>query len=156
MGDALRLGQVLLNLVGNAIKFTDHGEVTLRIRKQPGTQPPDANLDASAAVDLHFEISDTGVGMTPAQQQKLFAAFSQADVSTTRKYGGTGLGLTISKRLVEQMGGAIGVRSEPGVGSTFFFTAHFGLQATQRAHSALSAPDAGLRILCLLYTSRCV
>lgn len=141
VGDALRLGQVLLNLVGNAIKFTDHGEVTLRIRHASGQQPSDG------VADLRFEISDTGLGMTPAQQQKLFAAFSQADVSTTRKYGGTGLGLTISKRLVEQMGGEIGVHSEPGVGSTFFFTARFGLQATQRAHNTLSAPDAGLRIL---------
>ncbi|MBK7003535.1 MAG: response regulator [Rhodoferax sp.] len=145
VGDALRLGQVLLNLIGNAIKFTDHGDVTLRIRNESGNEPEKQPPDAVA--DLRFEIIDTGIGMTPAQQQKLFAAFSQADVSTTRKYGGTGLGLTISKRLVEQMGGAIGVRSAPGVGSTFIFTARFGLQPQQRTRSTLSAPDAGLRIL---------
>jgi two-component system sensor histidine kinase/response regulator len=118
VGDSLRLGQVLINLVGNAIKFTAEGKIHLRcrvFRSGPGW------------VDLYFEIRDTGIGMTQEQQAKLFHAFTQADSSITRKYGGTGLGLTISKRLVEMMGGNLMVRSEPGVGSTFSFTTRFGL-----------------------------
>jgi signal transduction histidine kinase/DNA-binding response OmpR family regulator/HPt (histidine-containing phosphotransfer) domain-containing protein len=142
VGDALRLGQVLLNLVGNAIKFTDYGEVVLRIR----TQSVDLVL-AQGEIGLRFDIIDTGVGLTEPQRAKLFSAFSQADASTTRKYGGTGLGLTISKRLVEQMGGEIGAESEPGKGSNFHFTARFGLQAQQRVHSKLDESDAALRIL---------
>jgi signal transduction histidine kinase/DNA-binding response OmpR family regulator len=129
VGDPLRLGQVLLNLVGNAIKFTERGEVILRIRRQvdeAGT-PPDS-------VVLGFEVIDTGLGLSTEQSAKLFNAFTQADTSTTRKYGGTGLGLTISKRLVEQMHGSIGVDSTPGVGSNFHFTARLGLQAEQPAH----------------------
>lgn len=118
VGDPLRLGQVLINLTGNAIKFTTQGKIHLRCRVF--RSGPDW-------VDLYFEICDTGIGMTQEQQAKLFHAFTQADSSITRKYGGTGLGLTISKRLVEMMGGSLMVRSEPGAGSTFSFTTRFGL-----------------------------
>lgn len=112
LGDALRIGQILLNLLGNAIKFTPAGQVTLAIRavaKRP--------LDLT----LRFEIQDSGIGISPEDQQRLFMAFEQADNSTTRQYGGTGLGLTISKRLIELMGGALGVESRPDHGSTFWF-----------------------------------
>ncbi|MEO5376479.1 MAG: PAS domain S-box protein [Magnetococcus sp. DMHC-6] len=111
MGDPTRLRQVILNLVGNAIKFTEKGRITVSVR--PGEQ---ADL-------LHFAVSDTGIGMTPEQTAKVFEAFSQADVSTTRRFGGTGLGTTISKQIVEIMGGTIWVESEAGKGSVFHFTA---------------------------------
>jgi PAS domain S-box-containing protein len=112
MGDPTRLRQVVLNLVGNAVKFTEKGGITVAVR--PGTQ---SDL-------LHFSVSDTGIGMTPAQCAKVFEAFSQADASTTRRFGGTGLGTTISKQIVEMMGGAIWVESEVGKGSVFHFTVH--------------------------------
>ncbi len=139
VGDPLRLGQVLINLVSNAIKFTQHGEV--RVRCRVAASMPDA-------VELRFEVQDSGIGMTPEQQGKLFHAFTQADNSTTRKYGGTGLGLAISKRLVEMMGGGITLQSEPGVGSTFGFSARFAL-GTQgmEALSALSERLLGCRVL---------
>ncbi len=113
-GDPLRLGQILTNLVNNAVKFTEQGEIRLKIElaEQTGDK-----------VQLKFSVHDTGMGMTKEQAGKLFQAFSQADMSTTRKHGGTGLGLTISRRLVELMGGQIWLESEPGVGSTFIFTA---------------------------------
>ena len=122
-GDPLRLGQVLINLTNNAIKFTEKGEIVVSIRLQ--------QLEEHAAV-LRVEVRDTGIGLTPPQRSKLFQAFTQADTSTTRHHGGTGLGLTISKRLVEMMEGEIDLESEAGVGSTFFFTARFGLAAVPR------------------------
>ncbi len=117
VGDPLRLGQVLLNLAGNAVKFTDEGEVGVRIEPLEVT-------DEKA--EIRFQLQDTGIGMSPDQVDKLFHSFSQADTSTTRKYGGTGLGLTISKKLVEMMNGRIWVESEPGKGTAFIFTAVFG------------------------------
>jgi CheY-like chemotaxis protein len=118
IGDPLRIGQVLVNLVNNAVKFTESGEIVVRIEKQKSSDDK---------VGLRFSVRDTGIGMTAEQQGRLFKPFSQADTSTTRKYGGTGLGLAISKQLVEMMDGSIHVESEPGVGSEFIFTASFGV-----------------------------
>jgi PAS domain S-box-containing protein len=118
VGDALRLGQVLINLVNNAVKFTERGEVVVTVALEER---------ASDRVKLKFSVRDSGIGMTPEQTARLFQAFSQADTSTTRKYGGTGLGLSISKRLVEMMGGEIRAESTYGAGSTFLFTAWFGV-----------------------------
>ncbi|UCV21505.1 response regulator [Ferribacterium limneticum] len=119
-GDPLRLGQVLINLVGNAIKFTEQGEVVVRI----------ARLDDamnSARATLLFTVRDTGIGIPENKQEAIFHAFSQADTSTTRNFGGTGLGLTISNRLVELMGGSLRVKSAPGKGSEFSFEITFAL-----------------------------
>lgn len=116
IGDPLRLGQVLRNLIDNAIKFTENGEVDIRVSV--------LSHDAGN-LQLRFDVMDTGVGLSRSQLSRLFQPFSQADSSTTRKYGGSGLGLTICKRLVEMMGGDIEVRSKLGVGSTFSFSAHF-------------------------------
>jgi PAS domain S-box-containing protein len=119
VGDPLRLGQVLVNLVTNAVKFTERGEVVVSV----------SLVERRAdSVLLKFEVQDTGLGISDEQRARLFQAFAQADVSTSRRYGGTGLGLTICEHLVRLMGGNIGVRSEAGQGSVFFFTARFGLQ----------------------------
>ncbi len=112
-GDPCRLRQIMVNLVGNAVKFTNEGEVVVRASLEDQDEE---------SVTVRFSVKDTGIGIPREAQTKIFDSFSQADMSTTRKYGGTGLGLTISKQLITMMGGAIGVRSEPGVGSEFLFT----------------------------------
>jgi len=119
LGDPTRLRQVVINLVSNAVKFTAQGEVILRVKKE---EQPGEN------VALHFAVSDTGVGIPLEQQKSIFEQFTQADSSTTRKFGGSGLGLTISTCLVEAMGGRIWVESKVGVGSTFHFTVSFEIQ----------------------------
>jgi PAS domain S-box-containing protein len=134
MGDSTRLAQALLNYVSNAVKFTDAGAVTLRVTLADET--PDSAL-------IRFEVHDTGVGIAAEMIPLLFEPFVQADSSTTRKYGGTGLGLTIAKRLAEAMGGAVGALSEPGMGSTFWFSARL------KKGSVLSAPQAGTYSLAL-------
>jgi PAS domain S-box-containing protein len=140
VGDPLRLGQILINYAGNAIKFTETGEIKIAVRVL--TSGPSGDAANTPGVLLRFEVCDTGIGLTPEQQQRLFQSFQQADSSTTRHYGGTGLGLAISKRLAALMGGEVGVLSAPGQGSTFWFTARLGL-AAQRARPVL--PPAGLR-----------
>ena len=118
IGDPLRLGQVLTNLITNALKFSASGNVTIRVVK----------LNASASeTEMRFSVTDEGIGMTPEQVAMLFRPFTQADASTTRKYGGTGLGLTIAQHLVRMMSGRVWVESEVGKGSTFYFTARFGI-----------------------------
>ncbi|KIX15324.1 response regulator [Dethiosulfatarculus sandiegensis] len=138
-GDPLRLGQIMVNLANNAVKFTDKGEIVLsaRLLEQKDNQ-----------VKARFSVRDTGIGMTQQQIDRLFQAFSQADTSTTRKYGGTGLGLTISKRLVEMMNGEIWVESALGKGSEFIFTAIFGLDKMKKPERLTPDPDLrGLEIL---------
>ncbi len=128
-GDPIRLRQILLNLVSNAIKFTDAGEVVLAISRGVGDGGSGGWGDGEM-ISLLFSVRDTGIGISEEGQQKLFQSFSQVDASSTRQYGGTGLGLTICKQIVEQMGGEIGVTSAIGQGSTFWFTAQFSVQDT--------------------------
>ena len=138
-GDALGLRQVITNLLGNALKYTDRGQVALEVRAEPPEQD---------GVALHFTVRDTGIGIPRDKQDLVFRPFSQADTSSTRKYGGTGLGLTISARLVEMMGGRIWVESEPGQGSEFHFTARFGVAgAAQAAQAVEHAALGGLSVL---------
>ena len=132
VGDPLRVGQILINLTNNAIKFTEKGEIVVSI---------DLVKKTARKVMLRFEVRDTGIGMTKEQSSLLFQAFSQTDTSTTRKYGGTGLGLAISKQLAELMGGEIGVETEPGKGSTFFFTANFGVAKQKVERKFTPEPD---------------
>ena len=148
VGDPQRLGQILLNFVGNAIKFTEQGAITVRIQKLEET---------SSDVRLRCEVQDTGIGISLDDQKRLFTAFEQADSSMTRKYGGTGLGLVINKRLVETMGGQVGIESTVNLGSTFWFTvllkkandAITPVQALARqtADALLKSTYAGTRIL---------
>ena len=140
IGDPARLRQILINLIGNAIKFTRQGEVVLRVKTEARTK---------SSIALHFSITDTGIGIPEARQKVIFEAFTQADNSTTRRYGGTGLGLTISAHLVEMMGGRIWVESVAGKGSTFHFTASFGLVKNPSGKPALSKLEdlRGLRVL---------
>ena len=118
VGDPVRVRQIIVNLLGNAIKFTARGEIKLMVRVES---------QSTDRLRLHFSVRDTGIGIPLAKQEVIFEAFSQGDGSTTRRYGGTGLGLTISSRLVEAMGGKIWVESDPGHGSCFHFTADFGI-----------------------------
>ena len=137
-GDPLRLGQILINFCNNAVKFTESGEVAVQVRV----------LEDSADCQLvEFAVSDTGIGMTQAQIERLFQAFEQADASTTRKYGGTGLGLAISKQLTELMGGQVSVKSETGKGSTFRFTARLGKGTATQRPRLLQSDLRGRRVL---------
>jgi signal transduction histidine kinase/CheY-like chemotaxis protein/HPt (histidine-containing phosphotransfer) domain-containing protein len=133
-GDPTRLRQVALNLAGNAVKFTEKGSVSLVVRA--------VGPVADGRVTLRFEIVDTGIGLTPEQRAKLFQPFQQADTSTSRKFGGTGLGLSISLKLVEMMGGRIGVESEAGKGSTFWFEIPFGVERVEPDRPAIDISDA--------------
>jgi two-component system sensor histidine kinase/response regulator len=155
VGDSLRVRQVLTNLIGNAFKFTEKGEVVLKVsiapdrerllesqgHQEPANESKDSGGEASASV--LFAVRDTGIGIAKEHQDRLFEPFTQADSSTSRKYGGTGLGLAISRRLARLMGGDLAFESEPGRGTTFFFTAELGVQAGQETPTA-TAP-AGLR-----------
>ncbi|HEX3869326.1 MAG TPA: response regulator, partial [Pirellulales bacterium] len=139
VGDAGRLRQIIINLVGNAVKFTEHGEIVVEV---------DVESRDDRRVRLHFAVTDTGIGIAPSKQQLIFDAFSQADNSTTRKYGGTGLGLTISSQLVSMMDGRIWVESTPGRGSTFHFIAAFDLCEAGREDMTFVGGDvSGLRVL---------
>ena len=139
IGDNIRLEQVLVNLISNAVKFTAQGEIVVRVK---------ATMESTDQVRLTFSVRDTGIGMTPKQISRLFDPFVQADGSISRKYGGTGLGLSICKRLVPMMDGQIEVESALGQGSTFRFTAAFGLQAEKKSIATRLPPDLdGMKIL---------
>ena len=139
VGDPMRLGQILVNLVSNAIKFTQEGEIVVAANMVEKTD---------SDVLIKFSVRDTGIGMDREQQGKLFQSFSQADTSTTRKFGGTGLGLAISKSMAELMDGEIGLESEPGKGSTFWFTARLGMHDNSKEPPRELAGDLlGLRVL---------
>jgi CheY-like chemotaxis protein len=142
VGDPGRLRQILVNLVGNAVKFTDRGEVLLEVGR---TQEEMA--ESPHRISLTFTVSDTGIGIAPDKMTTLFQPFSQADSSTTRQYGGTGLGLSISRRLAEMMGGTIGVNSDPGRGSTFWFTVTLERQRESVVPLTPAADIRGVRIL---------
>ena len=145
IGDALRLNQVLTNLVGNAIKFTEHGEVVVAIERDTQSRDPGA---------LRFSVSDTGIGIAPEKLTSIFSPFAQADSSTTRKYGGSGLGLAIVERLVRLMGGRVWVESEIGKGSTFHFTARFGV-APGAADATARIDLGGVRVLIMDGNATC-
>jgi signal transduction histidine kinase/CheY-like chemotaxis protein len=139
IGDPLRIGQVLVNLGNNAVKFTEKGEVVLGVEQQSADD---------TSVELHFWVRDTGIGMSEEQCSKLFQSFSQADASTTRKYGGTGLGLVICKNLLELMGGEIWIASVPGQGTTFHFRVRFEKQLENKPRRMFRADElTGLRVL---------
>ncbi|KXX63697.1 ATP-binding protein [Marichromatium gracile] len=147
-GDPLRIEQVLVNLIGNALKFTERGEVTVAVERLREAE--------ARQVWLRFSVTDTGIGIAPALQRDIFSPFTQADVSSTRRFGGTGLGLAICQRLVEEMGGRIGVESTPGRGSRFWFTLGFEVLAPQEGGDDRARSDeagrevqslAGLRVM---------
>ncbi len=138
IGDPLRLGQILVNFSNNAVKFTEQGEIAINVHLR---EQNDQN------VLLCCTVRDTGIGLSAEQLGRLFQKFTQADTSTTREFGGTGLGLVISKKLAELMGGAVGVESEPGKGSTFWFTARLDRSAGQKRHLVLADGQQGKRVL---------
>jgi PAS domain S-box-containing protein len=138
IGDPLRLGQILINYCNNAVKFTERGEVSIVIRVQ---------VQTDNEIVLYFAVHDTGIGLNEEQMGRLFHRFSQADTSITREFGGTGLGLAISKKLAELMGGEVGVESEPGLGSTFWFTARLNKSTSQQRLCVLSGDLQGRRVL---------
>ena len=144
LGDPARLQQVLSNLISNAVKFTREGEVVVEVRQIQSA----IKLAHTKRVELEFSVRDTGIGIHPDSLTKIFSSFQQGDSSTTRKYGGTGLGLTISKKLVERMGGQISVSSEPGQGSCFTFRCHYDFWgASACSRSAVSLPGARVLIV---------
>jgi len=162
-GDPGRVRQILTNLVGNAVKFTERGEVAIKVQRsefpilssafrtpapQPASQTLNLEPETSNSALVNFSVRDTGAGITPEVRQKLFQSFTQADGSTTRKYGGTGLGLIIAKQLAELMGGKLDVDSTPNQGSTFWFTIRFRTPA--QASSAIFAPHHALRGMSVL------
>ncbi len=143
LGDALRLGQVLNNLLSNAVKFTQQGQVTLRVEPTPPREDDERHW-------LVFSVIDTGIGMSAEQRARLFQPFMQADESTTRRFGGTGLGLVIARRLTELMGGRLSVQSTPGQGSTFAVELPFGVAAAPQTPASTEVPKRaleGLRVL---------
>lgn len=129
VGDPSRLRQILVNLLSNAVKFTREGEVVLQVERaeSSGEKAGDLEIERGSSVELNFSVRDTGIGIESDKQKEIFSNFTQADASNTREYGGTGLGLTISQKLVNLMGGNIGVKSAPGEGSTFYFRINFSL-----------------------------
>jgi PAS domain S-box-containing protein len=138
IGDPLRLGQIFINYSTNAVKFTEQGEIDITVHVREQTDKD---------VLLYCAVRDTGIGLTEEQMERLFQSFSQGDASTTRKFGGTGLGLVISKKLAELMGGEVGVKSEPGKGSTFWFTARFDKGVAQQRKMVLASDMQGKRVL---------
>ncbi|MEX1054458.1 MAG: ATP-binding protein, partial [Rhodothermales bacterium] len=155
LGDPVRLCQVIVNLVGNAIKFTDSGEVVASVEEFVGegreevVASVEVNRHSEDTIELHFKVRDTGIGISPEKLEVIFDAFEQADASTTRRFGGTGLGLVISRRLVEMMNGRMWVESEVGVGSTFHFTARFGI-ASERSRRPIRRVPVALHDLPVL------
>jgi len=155
-GDPTRLRQIMANLIGNAVKFTEHGEVVLGIRVLPDGGASDTAVTVGQRITLQIRVHDTGIGMTAAAQSSLFSAFTQADSSTTRKYGGTGLGLAITKKLIDAMGGSIKVTSTLGGGATF--SVYVPLEARSTGAAARSRNLRGLKALIVddNATNRCI
>ena len=155
-GDPVRLRQILINLIGNAIKFTDKGEIVVRV--EPWTDN-EINREDEKNITLHFSVSDTGVGIPKNKLDRIFESFTQADGSTTRRYGGTGLGLTICRQIISLMNGKIWVESEPDRGSSFHFTASFAI-AEGTGYDRINLPEIFFRKSVLIvddnYTNRII